>query len=171
MPLANELSHHVSNLRVKLGQARERSLIRSREAESLNEFPFANDEARPAEQGPDPLEEVLRSEFRSEFESFKRTLAAYRERLDQNSGLSGARIGDDRLVHVQLSTPVEICRQRDRSGRYQAADRGAIVSFPGVTFAYEPPQDADLIGSTAEFSSSETVSQICELLQRRGVVD
>ncbi len=77
-------------------------------------------------------------------------------------------IGSERFVHVHLSTPVEICRARDTTGRYLAADRGDIASFPGVTSPYEEPAAADLALSTAELARDQVVEQIVRLLQRRG---
>ncbi len=58
-------------------------------------------------------------------------------------------VGEDRCVHVHLSTPVTICRRRDAHGRYEAADRGEIQRFPGVQAEYEDPEKPDLVFSTA----------------------
>ncbi|TWT48341.1 sensor histidine kinase [Botrimarina hoheduenensis] len=112
LPLANELSQHVANLRVKLGQARERSLLRSRLS---HDYHYPDDEARPEHEGPDPLEAVLRGEFHYEFESFKHTLSAYRERLDQNDGGSD-RIGDDRQERQTLAQ-IDATLKRIGAGR------------------------------------------------------
>lgn len=59
-------------------------------------------------------------------------------------------IGQERFWHVHLRSSVEICRQRDISGRYAAAERGFIRNFPGVTSPYVQPTDADLIVPTDE---------------------
>ena len=69
-------------------------------------------------------------------------------------------IGPDRFIHVHLSTPVNVCRQRDVTGQYQAADRGEITSFPGVTFDYESPSEADLTFDTSELSIQEVADAI-----------
>lgn len=53
-------------------------------------------------------------------------------------------IGPERFFHVHLSTSIDVCRSRDQTGQYVAADRGEISSFPGVSFQYEEPEDADL---------------------------
>lgn len=60
-------------------------------------------------------------------------------------------VGEDRLFHIHLSAPLEVCRQRDMSGRYQAAERGEIVNFPGITASYEQPADADLVIPTDQW--------------------
>ncbi|WP_238397455.1 adenylyl-sulfate kinase [Anatilimnocola aggregata] len=75
-------------------------------------------------------------------------------------------IGTDRLFHVHLTAPLEVCRVRDASGRYGAADRGEIVSFPGVTSPYEIPVDADLIIPSHEWPLEQCVAEIEQCLQR-----
>lgn len=72
-------------------------------------------------------------------------------------------IGRDRFLHIHLSTHVEVCRQRDSSGQYQAADRGEIQNFPGVTYSYEAPDDADLYFDTS-LQSPEVIAE--EVYQR-----
>jgi bifunctional enzyme CysN/CysC len=73
-------------------------------------------------------------------------------------------IGAERFLHVHLSAALEICRQRDTSGRYQAADRGEIASFPGVTAPYEVPFDANLVVPTDELDIEESLERIKALV-------
>src|SRR3712207_4760979 len=54
-------------------------------------------------------------------------------------------IGPDRFVEVYLSAPVEVCKARDPSGAYAAAERGEIAQFPGVSAAFEEPTAPDLV--------------------------
>jgi bifunctional enzyme CysN/CysC len=69
-------------------------------------------------------------------------------------------IGADRLLHVHLSAPVDVCRDRDISGRYDAAARGEIVNFPGITAPYDEPQDADLVIPTDRWPVVKCVATI-----------
>ena len=69
-------------------------------------------------------------------------------------------IGDERFFHVHLTTPVEVCRRRDATGQYKAADKGEISNFPGVTFAYESPSDADLTFDTQDILINDVASRI-----------
>jgi len=78
-----------------------------------------------------------------------------------------ARIGVDRFMHVHLSTPIDVCRQRDTTGRYDAAERGEITSFPGVTSGYEPPTNADLEISTHDMLPGQVASAVLDLLRSR----
>jgi bifunctional enzyme CysN/CysC len=73
-------------------------------------------------------------------------------------------IGADRFLEVYLSCPVEVCRQRDKSGAYAKADAGLIANFPGVTATYEEPQGADLVLKTDQISVDEAVQRIVEML-------
>jgi bifunctional enzyme CysN/CysC len=77
-------------------------------------------------------------------------------------------IGADRFLHVHLSTPLDVCRQRDATGRYDAAARGEIASFPGITSAYEPPTTADLEVSTHDLPPDQAVQAVLDLLQTKG---
>ncbi len=76
-------------------------------------------------------------------------------------------IGTDNMLHIHLSAPVEVCRYRDSSGRYAAADRGEIVNFPGVTIPYEKPGDANLVLDTERLSVEQCLDLIEQLLSRK----
>jgi sulfate adenylyltransferase len=72
------------------------------------------------------------------------------------------------LVHV--STPLEVCEQRDRKGLYAKAKAGIIKEFTGVSDPYEPPDDADVTLDTAELSVEEACQEILLHLERKGFV-
>jgi bifunctional enzyme CysN/CysC len=77
-------------------------------------------------------------------------------------------IRPDRFLHVHLSTPIDVCRQRDESGRYQAAERGEISDFPGVNSVYEQPAGANLTLTTHDMSRHEAVQMLVELFVLHG---
>jgi bifunctional enzyme CysN/CysC len=77
-------------------------------------------------------------------------------------------IGEDRFLHVHLAASVDVCRKRDSSGRYAAADRGDIADFPGVTSMYEEPRKADLILQTETLSADQCADEIMRLLSSGG---
>lgn len=78
-------------------------------------------------------------------------------------------VGNDRCYHIHLATPEDTCRSRDEKGRYQAADRGELRSFPGVGSNYEAPHDADLTLSLAEGEITRcTLLKMSEWLERIG---
>ncbi len=80
------------------------------------------------------------------------------------------RIGRDRFVVVHLAAPVEVCRTRDTSGRYAAADAGDVADFPGVSAPYEPPVNPDLVLPTHEWPLSKSIDAVMALLADRGIL-
>jgi bifunctional enzyme CysN/CysC len=77
-------------------------------------------------------------------------------------------IGADRFVEVYLSAPLEVCKQRDPNGVYKLAESGQIAQFPGVSAAFEPPSNPDLVLPTHEISIEQSVERVVELLEGRG---
>jgi adenylylsulfate kinase len=53
-------------------------------------------------------------------------------------------VGDESFVEVYVSTPLEICKQRDVKGLYHKASLGQIKDFTGVSSPYEEPEFPDL---------------------------
>ena len=74
-------------------------------------------------------------------------------------------IGDDRFVEVFLDPPLEVCRARDRAGLYEAADRGEIRQFPGVSAPYDKPADADLVLDTSRLDVDACVRAVIAWLE------
>ena len=77
-------------------------------------------------------------------------------------------LGADRYVEVFVDTPIAVCRERDSSGLYEAADRGEISDFPGVSAEYERPADMDLRLDTSIQSVESCVNEIVNVLIQRG---
>ena len=76
-------------------------------------------------------------------------------------------IGADRFVEVFLDPPLEVCRSRDTAGLYEAADRGEIRQFPGVSAPYDKPADADLVLDTSRLDVGACVRAITAWLEAR----
>jgi len=72
------------------------------------------------------------------------------------------------LVHV--STPVEVCEQRDRKGLYAKARAGLVKEFTGVSDPYEVPQDADLAIDTSDITPEEGAQAVILHLERKGYI-
>lgn len=79
-------------------------------------------------------------------------------------------VGSDRFLLVHVDAPVEVCRERDTQGLYEAADRGEIKQFPGVSFDYERPESPDLHLATHERSIAESVEAIVQLLEAKEII-
>lgn len=72
--------------------------------------------------------------------------------------------GPGAFVLVWVSTPLEVCEQRDVKGLYAKARRGEITGFTGIDDPYEPPADADLEIDTSRLPLDEAVDRVARLL-------
>jgi len=80
-------------------------------------------------------------------------------------------IGPESYIEVFVDTPIDVCRERDPNGLYEAADRGDIPQFPGVSATYDRPTDMDLRVDSSQQSTIECVEQILELMTERGFLN
>ncbi|MDJ0356129.1 adenylyl-sulfate kinase [Paenarthrobacter sp. PH39-S1] len=69
------------------------------------------------------------------------------------------------LVHV--STPLQVCEQRDRKGLYARARAGNLPDFTGIDSPYEIPEDADVVIDTWCTGVQEAAEQIVDALALR----
>jgi adenylylsulfate kinase len=74
------------------------------------------------------------------------------------------------LLQVHLSTPVEVCAERDVKGLYAKAFRGEISSMTGVDDPYEIPEHPDLRIDTSALDRDASVAALLDLLTERGLV-
>jgi sulfate adenylyltransferase len=72
------------------------------------------------------------------------------------------------LVHV--STPLEVCEQRDRKGLYAKARAGIIQQFTGISDPYEIPEDADMAIDTSNMAPEECVQDVILHLEKEGYI-
>ncbi len=70
------------------------------------------------------------------------------------------------LVHV--STPLEVCEERDRKGLYAKARVGIIKEFTGISDPYEEPDDADVVIDTTDVTPEEAAQEIILHLEKKG---
>jgi len=72
------------------------------------------------------------------------------------------------LVHV--STPLEVCEQRDRKGLYAKARAGIVKEFTGISDPYEAPEDADLAIDTTDITPEQGAQSVILHLERKGYI-
>jgi bifunctional enzyme CysN/CysC len=82
----------------------------------------------------------------------------------------GKLIGAERFLVVHISTPVDVCRQRDTKGQYAKADQGELRNFPGVTALYEAPASPDLEIDASDRSIDQCADAVIELLRSKGMM-
>ena len=72
------------------------------------------------------------------------------------------------FILVYLSTPLEVCEQRDCKGHYAKARAGILKGFTGVSDPYETPSDAEVVLNTAELGVAEACQLILDHLSQSG---
>ncbi len=74
------------------------------------------------------------------------------------------------FIEVHVSTPLEVCEQRDRKGLYAKARRGEIKQFTGIDDPYEMPEQAEVVIDTQELSPDEAALKIILQLEAMGLI-
>jgi sulfate adenylyltransferase len=72
------------------------------------------------------------------------------------------------FIEIYVSTPLEVCEQRDRKGLYKKARAGEITEFTGISDPYEEPENADLVIDTSQVQPDKAVQQILLKLENLG---
>lgn len=72
------------------------------------------------------------------------------------------------FVEIHVSTPLEICEQRDRKGIYAKARAGIIKGLTGVDDPYIEPENPELRIDTSELAPSEGANLIIDYLKAGG---
>ena len=85
---------------------------------------------------------------------------AYGRRVVEEAG------GGFVLVHV--STPIEVCEDRDSKGLYSLSRAGKLPGFTGIDDPYEVPQKADLVINASEVPVRQAVHEIILHLEQEG---
>jgi len=91
---------------------------------------------------------------------YRATRREVREMISQYGG----------FIEVYVSTPLEVCEQRDRKGLYAKARAGLIKNFTGISDPYEPPENAEIVLDTSEMTPDEGVQEIILYLERQGFI-
>jgi adenylyl-sulfate kinase len=79
-----------------------------------------------------------------------------------------ARAEIGRFVEVYVSTPLEVCEERDVKGLYKQARAGKIKEMTGVDDPYEPPETAEIVVDTLTHSPPESAKIILDALETGG---
>jgi adenylylsulfate kinase-like enzyme len=79
-------------------------------------------------------------------------------------------IGPEKFIEIFVTAPIEVCKERDRSGLYAMAERGEIAQFPGVSAVFEEPSRPDLVLPTDQTTVEQSVEQILTMLRQRGFI-
>lgn len=75
----------------------------------------------------------------------------------------------DSMILVHLSTPLDVCEERDPKGLYKKARSGEIPNFTGIGQEYEVPEDVDLVIDTSKGSIEDCAGEIVKKLKARSL--
>jgi len=73
-------------------------------------------------------------------------------------------------LEVYISTPFEICKERDVKGLYKKAELGLIKGFTGVDDEYEIPNHPEITIDTTGYSPIECVDIIVKYLKKHKLI-
>jgi sulfate adenylyltransferase len=79
--------------------------------------------------------------------------------------------GEDRFIEIWVSTPLEVCEQRDIKGLYAKARRGEIKGFTGIDDPYEEPRNAELVLDTVDTTPEENARIIIDFITKKGFIN
>ena len=74
------------------------------------------------------------------------------------------------FIEIHVSTPLEVCEQRDRKGLYALARAGKIKEFTGISDPYETPENAEMVIDTADISPDLAAHRILVKLEGMGFI-
>jgi bifunctional enzyme CysN/CysC len=72
------------------------------------------------------------------------------------------------FVEVFVSTPLEVCEQRDPKGLYAKARGGQLKNFTGISSPYEAPEAAEIVIDSSKLSVAECVDRVIRYLEAHG---
>ena len=71
---------------------------------------------------------------------------------------------DGRFFEVYVSTPVDVCSDRDVKGLYAKQKAGDLTGLTGIDDPYEPPTDPELVVPTHTQTLEESVEAVWQAL-------
>ena len=74
-------------------------------------------------------------------------------------------IGEDNVIEVYVSTPIEECEKRDVKGLYAKARNGEIPNFTGISAPYEVPQNAHITIDTTDKTVEEAAEFVLDKIK------
>ncbi|HKK58288.1 MAG TPA: adenylyl-sulfate kinase [Salinivirga sp.] len=70
------------------------------------------------------------------------------------------------FVEVYVSTPLEVCEERDVKGLYKKARKGEITQFTGIDDPYEAPENPEIEIDTSKHGIEDSVEMIMKRIRK-----
>ncbi len=74
------------------------------------------------------------------------------------------------FIEIHVSTPLEICEQRDRKGLYAKARAGTVKGVTGVSDPYITPSNPELTINTDDVTPAEAAQEVLLYLEEHGYI-
>ncbi len=79
-------------------------------------------------------------------------------------------VGPERFVEVYVSTPLDVCEERDIKGLYAKARSGEIKGFTGIDDPYEAPVNPEINIDTVDRTPKDCAREIINYLEGKGFI-
>ena len=91
-------------------------------------------------------------------------LSAFVSPYAKDRDLVSETVGRSSFSEVFVSTPLEVCEQRDTKGLYAKARTGEIKNFTGISAPFEAPEHPTLEVPTLKMSISESTQRVVDYI-------
>ena len=98
------------------------------------------------------------------------TVAAFISPFQKDRDRVRALVAPGDFLEIYCRCPLDVCEKRDVKGLYKKARAGEITQFTGLTSAYEPPHNPELVLDTDQMGLDSSVHRILALLENRHVI-
>lgn len=98
------------------------------------------------------------------------TLVALISPFLADRALAKVTAGEVKFIEVFMSTPLDVCEQRDVRGLYKKARHGEIKNFTGIDSNYEAPIAPELNIDTSKLSETECCEQVLRYLDNEKLI-
>ena len=95
------------------------------------------------------------------------TLAAFISPTHQARQMARDIIGQEDFIEVYISTPLEVCEQRDVKGLYAKARQGLIPNFTGISAPFEAPVAPDLDIDTSKVPLEQAAQSVVQFILQK----
>jgi bifunctional enzyme CysN/CysC len=87
--------------------------------------------------------------------------------LESDREMARKIVGRDHFFEIFVSTPLDICEQRDSKGLYKRARSGEVHHFTGISAPYERPHSPDLELTTVGRTALACAEAIIEMVRNK----
>lgn len=74
------------------------------------------------------------------------------------------------FIEIYVDCQLDVCESRDSKGFYMKAREGLIKEYTGITSAYEPPENPEIVIYSDKISPEEASNSIIQYLKDRSIL-